>query len=392
MMMLLLGFGMIGLVYWLIMAYSGLRLSSIPILRSPGSERSVWPCLSVIIPACNEAVEIEDAARTLLNQDYPNLQLIYVDDRSTDTTGQVIDTLANSDSRIKAIHIGELPEKWLGKVHALHTGLQQVIGDIVLFTDADVHYADGALKAAVDHFINGKLNHLAGFPGLKPSGLFLGAMLTAFLRQFVAVTRPWKVSDPRSGAFIGIGAFNMVDKQKFLAAGGFEWLRMEVADDVGVGLLMKRSGHRCDVVWMTEWLGLYWHRTIRSAVRGTEKGWSSICHFSVTATIILGFINTILELSPLYALFLLCPSLRPVGWLGVCIMGVYVFTSVVIPRRMRQPILHNLMSMLVAPFGYVVMIRTAILGYFRGGVVWRGTLYPTQDLKSGMRLNFRGNH
>jgi hypothetical protein len=83
---------------------------------------------------------------------------------------------------------------------------------------------------------------------------------------------------------------------------------------------------------------------------------------------------------------LLCPSLRPVGWLGVFIMGVYVFTSAMIPRRMRQPILPHLISMFVAPFGFVVMVRTAILGYFRGGVVWRGTLYPTKDLKSGMRL------
>jgi cellulose synthase/poly-beta-1,6-N-acetylglucosamine synthase-like glycosyltransferase len=389
MIMFLLSFVALGLFYWLIMAYSGLRLLSIPNLRSPESERSVWPSLTVIVPACNEAAEIEDAARTLLNQDYPNLQLIYVDDRSTDTTGQVIDTLASCDNRVKAIHIGELPEQWLGKVYALYIGLQQAIGDIVLFTDADVHFADGTLRAAVDHFINGKLDHLAGFPGLKPSGLFLGAMLSTFLRQFVAVMRPWKVSDPRSGAFIGIGAFNMVHKQKFLAAGGFEWLRMEVADDVGVGLLMKRSGHRCDVVWMTEWLSLYWHQTIRSAVRGTEKGWSSICRFSVTATIILGFIHTALELSPLCALLLLWPSLRLAGWLGVVIMGVYLFTSAVIPRWMHQPILPHLMSVFAVPFGFVVMIRTAILGYFRGGVVWRGTLYPTKALKSGMRLKLR---
>jgi glycosyltransferase involved in cell wall biosynthesis len=378
----------IGLLYWLIMAYSGLQLSSIPTLCLPTSQRCAWPHLTVIVPACSEAAEIEDAAGTLLNQDYPNLQLIFVDDRSTDTTGKIIDNLSGIDSRVEAIHIDKLPDQWLGKVHALHTGLQKATGDIVLFTDADVHFADGALKAAVDHFLNAKLDHLAGFPRLNPSGLFLGAMLAAFLRQFVTVMRPWKVSDPDSRAFIGIGAFNMVKKQEFLAAGGFEWLRMEVADDVGIGLMMKRSGYRCGAAEMSEWLSLYWHRTIGSAVRGTEKGWSSVCRFSVTLTIILGFINTAMELSPLCALLLMWRSLRLAGWLGVFIIAIYFFTSVVIARWMRQSILPHLLSIFTAPFGFAVMVRTAILGYFRGGALWRGTLYPTKALRSGMRLKF----
>jgi cellulose synthase/poly-beta-1,6-N-acetylglucosamine synthase-like glycosyltransferase len=388
MILLLLSSVTIGLLYWLVMAYTGLRLSFIPALRPPVSQRSMWPCLTVIVPACNEAAEIESAARTLLDQDYPNLQLIFVDDRSTDTTGEVIDNLASNDSRIKAIHIGELPQHWLGKVHALHTGLQQATGDIVLFTDADVHIADGTLKAAVDYFINARLDHLAGFPRLEPSGIFLGALLAAFLRQFVAVMRPWKVSEPGSGAFIGIGAFNMVKKQAFLAAGGFEWLRMEVGDDVGVGLMMKRSGYRCDVLRMAEWLSLYWHRTLRSAVRGAEKGLSSVCHFSVTRTIILGFMNTAMELAPLCALLLIWPSLRPAGWIGAAITGVYFFTCVIIARWMHQSILPHLMSIFTAPFGFAVMVRAAILGYCRGGALWRGTLYPTKALKSGMRLKF----
>jgi cellulose synthase/poly-beta-1,6-N-acetylglucosamine synthase-like glycosyltransferase len=378
----------IGLLYWLITAYSGLQLSSIPTLRLPTSQRSAWPHLTVIVPACNEAAEIEDAAGTLLNQDYPNLQLIFVDDRSTDTTGEIVDNLASIDPRVEAIHINELPDQWLGKVHALHTGLQQATGDIVLFTDADVHFADGALKAAVDHFLNAKLDHLAGFPRLNPSGLFLGAMLAAFLRQFVTVMRPWKVSDPGCRAFIGIGAFNMVKKQQFLAAGGFEWLRMEVGDDVGVGLMMKRSGYRCDAARMSEWLSLYWHRSIGSAVRGTEKGWSSVCRFSVPLTIILGFLNTAMELAPLCALLLMWPSLRLAGWLGVFIMGIYFFASMIFARWMRQPILPHLLSIFTAPFGFAVMVRTAVVGYCRGGALWRGTLYPTEALKSGMRLKF----
>ena len=378
----------IGLLYWLIIVYSGLRLSSVPTLGSPASDCTSWPRLTVIVPACNEAAEIESATRTLLEQDYTDFQIILVDDRSTDSTGRIIDKLATEDARIKAIHIMKLPERWLGKVHALNTGLQQTNGELVLFTDADVHFANGALRAAVDNFLKRGLDHMAGFPCLQPSGILLGAMLAAFLRQFVAVMRPWKVSDPTSRAFIGIGAFNLVRKQAFITAGGFEWLRMEVGDDVGVGLMMKLAGYRCEAIRMTEWLSLYWHRTIAQAVRGAEKGWSSVCRFSITRTIILGLTNTALELAPLWALLLLWPSLRLVGWLGAIISLVYILANVIIARWMHQHILPHLLSVFVAPIGFIVMVRTAILGYCRGGANWRGTLYPTEALRAGMRLKF----
>ncbi len=317
-----------------------------------------------------------------------HLQVILVDDRSTDDTGIIIDQLAASDSRIKAIHIQELPEQWLGKVHALNIGLQQANGELVLFTDADVHFAKGTLRAAVDHFLNFDLDHLAGFPRLNPSGIVLDAMLTGFLRQFVTVMRPWKVSDPLSRAFIGVGAFNLVRKEAFMAAGGWQWLRLEIADDVGVGLMMKQAGYRCGVVRMTEWLSLYWHRTLGQAVRGAEKGWSSVCRFSVIKTIIIGGITVILELSPLYVFLLIRPTWRWIGWLGFAVFLFYLFTSIMLARWMHQRIRSHLFSIFIVPMGFLIMIRTAILGYYRGGAAWRGTLYPTKTLRDGMRLKF----
>lgn len=340
---------LLGLLYWLVMFYSALRVLSVPTLKLPASEPASWPSLTVVVPACNEAAQIKEAAQTLLNQDYPNLQLILVNDRSTDTTGQIIDQLAEADSRIKAIHITHLPERWLGKVHALHTGLHHAKGELVLFTDADVHFSDMTLRAVVDYFLATGLDHLAGFPRLNPSGIVLDAILTGFLRQFVTAMRPWKVSDSRSRAFIGIGAFNLVRKQTFIASGGFEWLRMEVADDAGVGLMMKRAGYRCGVVRMTEWLNLYWHRTISQAVRGAEKGWSSTCRFSILKTIILGVINVVMELSPLLAFLIIWPTWRRIGWLGFIVLLLYLFTSIIMARWMHQRIGPHLVSILIAP-------------------------------------------
>ncbi|MCX5673257.1 MAG: glycosyltransferase, partial [Planctomycetota bacterium] len=132
---------LLGLAYWLAMAYGLVRTwRGVPRLeevRPP--EPAAWPKLSVIVPACNEADKIEPAMRTLLAEDYPDLEILAVDDRSTDATGDIIDRLAAEDPRVRAIHVKELPAGWLGKVHALDRGFQESRGRFVLFTDADVH-------------------------------------------------------------------------------------------------------------------------------------------------------------------------------------------------------------------------------------------------------------
>jgi glycosyl transferase family 2 len=378
----------VGLAYWVWMAYAIVRSLAVETVR-PASDREQWPGLTVVVPACNEAGEIEPAARSLLSQDYPNLRVIFVDDRSGDTTGQILDGLVADEEGAEVVHLTDLPTGWLGKVHALHTGLQRAESELVLLTDADVRFEPGALRAGVDHMARRGLDHLAGFPRLLPSGLLVGAMVGAFLRQFVAFMRPWRVDDPSSRAFIGVGAFNLIRRKAFVASGGFEWLRMEVGDDAGVGLMMKRAGRCCAAGQMADWIFLHWHRSFRGVVRGAEKGWSSVCRFSLLRTALLGATMVVLELAPLWMLALLShPGARWIGKLGVVALAGNVAASLIMARRMRQSPIPHLVSILIAPLGFVVMLRTALLGRCRGGALWRGTLYPTEALREGMRLKF----
>src|SRR5512145_1182343 len=131
-------------------AYLIWGLKRLPVLNqqfAPAPER--WPLLSVIIPACNEAANLESAVSTLTRQDYPHLEIMLVDDLSTDSTGEVIDRLALGDSRIRAVHVRTLPEGWLGKVHALQRGVEIARGEWLLFTDADIHFSEGTLRQAI---------------------------------------------------------------------------------------------------------------------------------------------------------------------------------------------------------------------------------------------------
>jgi hypothetical protein len=388
---LLTAYTLVALAYWLLMLYGVVRLRRdvrrLDRLDPPALGR--WPRLSVIVPACDEADEIEPAARTLLNEDYPDLELIFVDDRSTDSTGEIIDRLAAEDPRIKVIHVAELPEGWLGKVNALNRGLAESTGEFVLLTDADVHFTRGALRKAVAHCEAERLDHLAALPTLWRTSVLVGSVLGSFLRQFLVATRPWAVRDARSRAYIGIGAFNLVRRSAFEATPGFEWLRLETADDMGVGMMMKRSGARCDIVAAFGLLGLHWYRTFRDAARGAEKGYASAAGCSLVQVVIRALIGLALETAPILApaAAVLCGS-WVIGGGAAAIVAAFLASSVLLAwwagaRILPLPVL---LGPLAAVVSAAAFLRCGWVGWRRGGVVWRGTLYPAEQLREGRRI------
>jgi cellulose synthase/poly-beta-1,6-N-acetylglucosamine synthase-like glycosyltransferase len=240
-----------------------------------------WPSLSVVVPACNEARTIERALASLLAQDYPGLEIVLVDDRSSDGTGAIMERLAASDRRISTIHVRELPAGWLGKVHALQRGLERARGELVLFTDADIHFAPGALRRAIAWVEDRRLDHLAVLAEVRQSSFWVGVCLWSAFRGIVTLARPWEAMDPRSTKAIGTGAFNLVRRAAFERTPGFEWLRLEVADDIGLGLMMKRSGGRPGLVLGRGQVLSEAYPKLADAVRGLEKnGFAQAARFS----------------------------------------------------------------------------------------------------------------
>ena len=121
------------------------RLKDIVVQEPDGG----WPKVSVVVPACNEADTLERAMSSLLACDYPNLEIVLVNDRSTDQTGHIMDGLSERDQRIHVVHLDHLPAGWLGKLNAMHQGTQRVQGQLLLFTDADVHFEPSSIRRAV---------------------------------------------------------------------------------------------------------------------------------------------------------------------------------------------------------------------------------------------------
>jgi hypothetical protein len=233
------------------------------------------------------------------------------------------------------------------------------------------------------------IDHLAGCPSLKsPSSMLASSIIASFLRQLFALfIPPWKVADPNSRAFFGVGAFNMVRRSAFEATEGFQWLKLETGDDMGLGMMMKRSGASCRVLSMIDLVSVQWYGSLGEVARGSEKAFAAGSNCRLIPIILSAIVIGLLESSPILCLLgLLGSGTRIAGLLGIPIALLFVCSAVGFARWGRARIGPALIAPLTAWVTAAVLLRAGILGWRRGGVVWRGTLYPSNQLRSGRRV------
>ncbi len=376
----------LGCLAWLCLAVVGWRtLRAIPLLAAQApAARERWPTVSIVSPACDEADTLEAASRARLESDLPGLELVLVDDRSRDGTGAVVDRLAAADPRVRAVHVHELPEGWLGKVWAMEQGLRAARGEWILFSDADVHLAPDALRRALDLCEARGLDALAVLPQIRPATLPCDAAISAFGRAFVAGVRPWAVEDPRSDASCGVGAFHLVRRTALQRAGGLQRIRLEVADDLALGALLKRSGARCGVANGRGTVALHWDRTVGQMARGLETGsYAHAGRCDPWRLVFAGMILLFFEWAPWAA------ALLPHGAAWLHVLGATtIVLSLAVAVRGERWAGRRAGPVLLQPLGGLLMAlfiwRAAWCGWRRGGVEWRGTFYPSGLLREAM--------
>jgi hypothetical protein len=355
-------------------------LDRLPAELPPGHD--TWPRLSIVVPACNEADTVEPAMRTLLAQDYPNLEIIAVEDRSTDGTRAVLQRLAAENSRLTLVPIDTLPDGWLGKNHALAAGADRATGEFILFADADVHMESSALRRAVAKMVADRLDHFTVGAEMIAHNWWERAVLSFFFFLFFARYRPWRLADPRSSAHIGIGAFNMVRAEPYRNAGGHHALAMEVIDDLMLGKMMKRSGGPCDFAMSAGMVRVRWVEGLSGLVRGLEKNAFAAFNFNpvlATIAVVCGWLfgcwppiglilGIVVDSLPLLLINLLSLISMPAA--------AWIFggdKSIKFHHTLGYPVGASLMSFAI--------LRSMHLTLRRGGIAWRGTFYPLATLR-----------
>ena len=156
-----------------------------------GPAAEALPSVSVIVAARNEAVSLAPALGSILASDYPRLEVVAVDDRSSDGTGAILDALAQRDPRLRVLRLTELPSGWLGKNRALQRGAEVAGGDWLLFTDADVRFAPAAIRSAVCFAERAGMDHVTALPAMVATGPALRLFMVWMLFVYTVWQRPW---------------------------------------------------------------------------------------------------------------------------------------------------------------------------------------------------------
>lgn len=349
-----------------------------------------WPSLSIIIPACNEAEHIESAMKSILAQDYPNLEVIAVNDRSTDATGDILNRLAKTDLRLQVLHIRSLPHGWLGKVNAMHQGVQRAKGEWFLFTDADVHYHAGALRRALTYAQHYRVDHLALVPRLVINSFLLEAAVRAFGLLLLLAARAAKVNLPNSKTPFGIGAFNLVRAGLFKKTPGFEWLRLEPGDDYGLGVMVNEASGSTRLAFADKDLSMAWYENVGAMFKGLEKNmFGPGAHYKWWRMLVVVFGLWALLAAPCVALIagMITGSWIMLGAAFVAVTFHVIFSFFFVLEKRSETL-----SLLLFPLGmlmFTAMVLQSGLKCLRNsGIDWRGTHYSIDDLRAGQRVKF----
>jgi cellulose synthase/poly-beta-1,6-N-acetylglucosamine synthase-like glycosyltransferase len=337
------------------------------------------PFISIIVPARDEAAAVGDALRRMLAIDYPRYEVIAIDDRSTDGTAEIMDRAAGDDPRCRVLHIRELPAGWLGKNHANMQGARLARGDWLLFTDGDVMFEPGILRHAVAAVRENQLDHLVLLPDSMTNGLGESMLMTYFAFLFTIFTQfPLARFRWIKTAYIGVGAFNLVRRTAYESVGGHERLRLEVADDLVLGKLIKHAEFRQRALIGIPQVRLKWQTGLMGIVRGLEKNAFAGMGFSLARTVLALLLHAIVMLGPI-TMVIAGPGRLPGGLTAAMTLASLVRVA----RVNRYGLAGSLAYPLAAVLFTYIVLRSMFVTLRRGGVTWRGTFYPLDELRRG---------
>ncbi len=350
----------------------------IPKLSKNSAEVSGQPRVSIIFAARNEEQRVGGALTAMLAQDYPDFEVIAVDDRSTDGTRDILQGFAG-DYRLKVVEIQSLPAGWLGKTHALYQGYRRATGEWILFTDADVTFSPEMLRSAVPAARGAGWDHLVLLADMEARGLvekiFTHYFVFGFLRRF----RPWAVSNPRSKAYVGFGAFNLVRRGAYEKIGTHQALALSVVDDMDLGRKIKQAGFRQGVMLAREFVHVRWFEGWRGVFRSIEKNGFAALDFNPWTLVWMTALAFVMDILPFLLILLARGPVFQLSLASVVLIGLgYAAAGRYDPSFFLSFPAHPAGSLLF----FTSFWRSSLDVMRKGGITWRETFYSTKDLKA----------
>ncbi len=345
------------------------------------SPRVRLPKVSVLVSACNEAGTVERAMRSLLAVEYPDVEIIAINDRSSDETGEILECLAATCSRLRVIHIESLPHGWLGKNHAMHVASQEAAGEWLLFTDADVVFHKDTLVAAVTYAYQRGADHLVACPHFVGLDFWERLVTSYFGLMFLLRVRPWDVERLDRPAYFGFGAFNLVRAKAYRECGGYGALPMEIVDDAKLGKVLKRGGFQTRIVDADDYLSIRWFIGFRGLDGAFMKNAFASFEFSLLRT---ALATVALVITALYPILALALPVGPARWLAGGTVIAMIAGAGVMRRITDADFRYGCAYPLAGAIVIGIIVKSTWMTLRQHGVVWRGTRYCLDQLRRGV--------
>jgi len=262
------------------------------------------PRVSIVIPARNEAKILAVTLPKILAQDYPDYEVILVDDASTDGTGALAERLAAANpGRLRVIRVNELPPGWVGKPNALHQGFQATTGEWVLATDADIEFHPKALRAGLWLAEREQAELVSIYCFLDCVTFWEKVMLPGFGLLLSASFPVRKINDSRSSVALASGGYILMRRSMWAGLGGYEAIRSEMIDDLNTARLVKHSGHRIFVAATKDLVRTRMYYSFRGIWEGLRKNAFAAHRFSIPKMMFTAGSYLLFNLLPLLCIF-----------------------------------------------------------------------------------------
>jgi chlorobactene glucosyltransferase len=364
-----------------------ITLSNIFILRKLGKYPMPehFPGVSVLVPARNEENNIGQCVRSLLNQDYPDFEVLVLDDNSTDGTWEVISEIASEDERLNIIKGKKLPDGWFGKHWACHQLAQAAGGELFLFTDADTRHHPLALRDAVAALIARKADLLTAFP--HEEVISWGERLTIpifpwFIIAFLPLFLAYRLRNPSLSATVG--QFMLLRRQAYEQIGGYVAIRQEAVDDVALGRRIKAKGLKWRMINGGKHIQCRMYHSFREGYRGFTKNLFAGFGYRILKFVLVWLWLGIAFLEPIIVLAIGLTGLMSLSSLSVVLAAASAVTSLLIWGASHWCFGFPLYLAFLYPVSIIVALAIAAGSMFfalTGRADWRGRVFARPDVK-----------
>ena len=356
-------------------------------LRKLGDEKTEIPqpapLISILVPARNEADNIATCLDSLLRQDYPNFEVLVLDDESSDGTAAVVERIAAADPRVRLLSGKPLPHGWAGKPFACHQLAAEARGDWLLFTDADTVHAPLALRSALGHALANDLSLVSGWPLQLCDSPSQRIVIPVFIFIILSWMPLWWLqgsSQPR--LTLTVGQFIFISTRDYWETGGHEVVKSQILDDMWLGYNVVSHGKRQEALDLSPMVSTRMYREIGDLWEGFTKWVYSIACFSPWGLVLLMAGGLCFFIAPfLWLLWHFLPTQAPFDWslLIVVQVGIVMVMRSVIDQHFHHAKLYSVTH----PMGVSFLLLSCIYAFVRhitgAGVRWKGRVYEPES-------------